>query len=210
MKSKMVRPLPEIYRSTKMKSVAKKNNNNSLGSINMKINSIKTIITLKTNMGDINIELFPEYAPKTVKNFIELALGQREWTDPKTNTKTNQPLYDGTIFHRVISGFMIQGGDPLGNGTGGPGYKFEDEFYPGLVFDKPYLVAMANAGPNTNGSQFFITVVETPWLDNKHTIFGEVKDPKSQEIVKMISEVKTDLKNNKPIQDIVINEVIKL
>ena len=117
--------------------------------------------------------LFPDHAPKTVRNFVELAEGTREWTDPRTR-KPGGKLYDGTIFHRVIPNFMIQGGDPLGHGTGGPGYKFADEFHPELHFDRPYLLAMANAGPGTNGSQFFITVVATPWLNRKHTIFGEV------------------------------------
>ena len=150
-----------------------------------------TRATLPTNKGDIVIELFPNHAPKTVRNFVELAAGMREWVNPNTGEKTNQPLYDGTVFHRVIKDFMIQGGDPLGTGTGGPGYKFADEFHPELVFDRPYLLAMANAGPGTNGSQFFITEAETPWLNRKHTIFGEVKDAKSQEIVMAISQVKT-------------------
>ena len=117
--------------------------------------------TLKTNQGDIVVKLFPDHAPKTVKNFTELALGAREWTDPKTGQKSTARLYDGTVFHRVIGGFMIQGGDPLGSGMGGPGYKFGDEFHPELQFDRPYLLAMANAGPGTNGSQFFITVGPT-------------------------------------------------
>jgi cyclophilin family peptidyl-prolyl cis-trans isomerase len=149
-----------------------------------------TTVTLKTNMGDIVIELFPNYAPRTVNNFIDLASRQ---------------FYDGTIFHRVIPGFMIQGGDPLGNGTGGPGYNFDDEFHPDVVFDKPYLLAMANSGPNTNGSQFFITVAETPWLNSKHTIFGEVKDPDSQKIVDAIAQVETN--DDKPIVDIKINSI---
>ena len=130
--------------------------------------------TLKTNHGDIEVRLLPNHAPKTVRNFVELAKGEREWTNPATGAKSTDKLYDGTVFHRVISGFMIQGGDPLGNGTGGPGYQFEDEFHPDLAFDKPYLLAMANAGPGTNGSQFFITVSPTAWLTRKHTIFGEV------------------------------------
>ena len=132
--------------------------------------------TLKTNHGDIEVRLLPNHAPKTVKNFVELAQGEREWTHPETGEKSTDKLYDGTVFHRVISGFMIQGGDPLGNGTGGPGYEFEDEFHPDLAFDKPYLLAMANAGPGTNGSQFFVTVSPTAWLNRKHTIFGEVTD----------------------------------
>ncbi len=130
--------------------------------------------TFKTTMGDIVVQLFPKDAPKTVENFVGLATGEKEWTDPRNGKKSNAKLYDGTIFHRVIPDFMIQGGDPLGQGTGGPGYKFEDEFKSGRSFKKPGLLAMANAGPNTNGSQFFITEVPTGWLDNKHTIFGEV------------------------------------
>ena len=162
--------------------------------------------TLHTNKGDIVIELFPNHAPKTVRNFVELAAGMREWVNPNTGEKTNQPLYDGTVFHRVIKDFMIQGGDPLGTGTGGPGYKFADEFHPELVFDRPYLLAMANAGPGTNGSQFFITVAQTPWLNRKHTIFCEVKDPKSQEIVMAISEVKTG-GADRPLEAVRINSV---
>ena len=123
--------------------------------------------TLKTNHGDIEVKLFPNHAPKTVANFIELAEGKREWADPRTGQKSSDRLYDGTIFHRVISGFMIQGGDPLGTGTGGPGYRFDDEFHPELQFDRPYLLAMANAGPGTNGSQFFITVGPTPHLNRQ-------------------------------------------
>ena len=142
--------------------------------------------TLHTSEGDIKIELFPNHAPKTVANFVELAKGEREWVDPISGEKTSKPLYDGTIFHRVIAGFMIQGGDPMGTGMGGPGYRFGDEFHPELNFDRPYLLAMANAGPGTNGSQFFITVAETGWLNRKHTIFGEVKDKTSQQIMDKI------------------------
>ena len=130
--------------------------------------------TFKTSVGDIVVRLLAEKAPKTVENFLGLAEGTREWTDPRSGQKQKQPLYDGTVFHRVIPDFMIQGGDPLGTGTGGPGYQFADEFHPELQFDRPYLLAMANAGPGTNGSQFFITEVPTPWLDKGHTIFGEV------------------------------------
>ena len=130
--------------------------------------------TLQTNQGRIVVRLFPDHAPKTVRNFVELAEGGRQWTDPRTGRATTSKLYDGTIFHRVIPDFMIQGGDPLGSGRGGPGYKFADEIHPDLRFDRPYLLAMANAGPGTNGSQFFITVAPTPWLNGKHTIFGEV------------------------------------
>ena len=129
---------------------------------------------ISTSLGQIEVKLFPNHAPKTVANFVELAEGTREWTHPGTGAKAATKLYDGTIFHRVISGFMIQGGDPLGKGIGGPGYRFEDEIHPELAFNKPYLLAMANSGPGTNGSQFFITVVPTPHLNRKHTIFGEV------------------------------------
>ena len=151
--------------------------------------------TLHTNHGDIRVELFPNHAPKTVKNFIGLSDGSQEWTDPKTGEKKSTPLYDGVIFHRIISGFMIQGGDPAGNGMGGPGYTFDDEIHPELTFAKPYLLAMANAGKQmgkgTNGSQFFVTVGETPWLNGKHTIFGEVADGASREVVDKIAAVPT-------------------
>ena len=146
-----------------------------------------TTATLHTTLGDIKIELFPNHAPKTVANFVELATGAREWTDPRNGETTTAKLYDGTIFHRVIDGFMIQGGDPLGRGTGGPGYRFADEFHPELQFDRPYLLAMANSGPGTNGSQFFITVVPTEWLNRKHSIFGEVTDAASREVVDKIA-----------------------
>ncbi|MES4886960.1 peptidylprolyl isomerase [Streptomyces sp. NPDC096012] len=164
--------------------------------------------TLKTNHGDIEVRLFPNHAPVTVRNFVELAQGEREWTHPGTGKKSTDRLYDGTIFHRVISGFMIQGGDPLGTGIGGPGYKFEDEFHPDLSFNKPYLLAMANAGPGTNGSQFFITVAPTAWLTRKHTIFGEVTDPASQKVVDAIAGVPTSGRNDRPAQDVVIESVV--
>ncbi|WEO97469.1 peptidylprolyl isomerase [Streptomyces sp. FXJ1.172] len=163
--------------------------------------------TLKTNKGDIVIRLFPDHAPKTVKNFVELAKGEREWVNPETGATTTDPLYDGTVFHRVIEGFMIQGGDPLGNGTGGPGYKFGDEIHPDLAFSKPYLMAMANAGPGTNGSQFFITVAPTTWLTGKHTIFGEVQDEKSQKVVDAIATTSTNPRTDRPDEDIVIESV---
>ncbi|MFI6878378.1 peptidylprolyl isomerase [Streptomyces sp. NPDC050400] len=163
--------------------------------------------TLKTNQGDIEVRLLPNHAPKTVKNFVELAKGEREWTNPETGEKSTAPLYDGTVFHRVISGFMIQGGDPLGNGTGGPGYQFEDEFHPDLAFTKPYLLAMANAGPGTNGSQFFITVSPTAWLTRKHTIFGEVVDEASQKIVNAIATAQTNPRTDRPVSDVVIESV---
>jgi peptidyl-prolyl cis-trans isomerase A (cyclophilin A) len=130
--------------------------------------------TFKTSAGDIVVKLLPEKAPKTVENFLGLVDGTKEWTDPNSNQKVNRPLYDGTLFHRVIPDFMIQGGDPLGTGYGGPGFRFADEIGPDNKFDKPGLLAMANAGPNTNGSQFFITEVPTPHLNRGHTIFGEV------------------------------------
>ena len=160
--------------------------------------------TLRTNQGDIVLRLFPDHAPKTVRNFVELSQGTREWTDPRTRQSSKEPLYDGTIFHRVISGFMIQGGDPLGTGTGGPGYKFGDEFHPDLTFNRPYLLAMANAGPGTNGSQFFITTVPTPWLTGKHTIFGVVVQ--GADIVDRISNVQTDSRD-RPANDVVIESV---
>ncbi|MBO0817369.1 MAG: peptidylprolyl isomerase [Actinobacteria bacterium] len=160
--------------------------------------------TLRTNQGDIVLRLFPDHAPKTVRNFVELAQGSREWTDPRTGRASKDKLYDGTIFHRVIPDFMIQGGDPLGTGTGGPGYKFADEFHPDLAFNRPYLLAMANAGPGTNGSQFFITTVPTPWLTAKHTIFGEVVAGSG--IVDKISHVRTDSRD-RPATDVVIESV---
>ncbi|MGY0485535.1 peptidylprolyl isomerase [Streptomyces sp. WG-D5] len=163
--------------------------------------------TLKTNLGDIEVRLLPNHTPKTVKNFVELAKGEREWTNPETGEKSATPLYDGTIFHRVIGGFMIQGGDPLGNGTGGPGYQFEDEFHPDLAFTKPYLLAMANAGPGTNGSQFFITVSPTAWLTRKHTIFGEVVDEASQKVVDAIAATQTNPRTDRPVNDVVIESV---
>ena len=160
--------------------------------------------TLRTNQGDIVLRLFPDHAPKTVRNFVELSQGTREWTDPRTRQSSKDRLYDGTIFHRVIPGFMIQGGDPLGTGTGGPGYKFGDEIHPDLSFNRPYLLAMANAGPGTNGSQFFITTVPTPWLTGKHTIFGEVVQ--GADIVDKISGVQTDSRD-RPANDVVIESV---
>jgi peptidyl-prolyl cis-trans isomerase A (cyclophilin A) len=166
----------------------------------------KKFATLHTSLGDIKIELFPLHAPKTVRNFVGLADGSQEWTDLKTGKKTNDPLYNGTIFHRVISGFMIQGGDPLGSGRGGPGYQFADEFHPESSFDRPYLLAMANAGPNTNGSQFFITVAATAWLTNKHTIFGECADQASRDVVDKIASVPTG-SQDKPATDVIINSI---
>ena len=161
--------------------------------------------TLKTSMGDIVIQLFEDKAPKTVANFIELATGVKEWTDPKTKEKVKRPLYNGTVFHRVIPGFMIQGGDPLGNGTGGPGYRFEDEFHPDLKHSKTGILSMANAGPNTNGSQFFITYKPTPWLDGRHSVFGEVV--KGQNVVDAIGNAPRDFRD-RPVKDIVLQEVV--
>ena len=160
--------------------------------------------TLTTTEGTVTVRLFPDHAPKTVRNFVELAEGGREWTNPVTRAKSKDKLYDGTIFHRVITGFMIQGGDPLGNGTGGPGYQFGDEIHPDLGFDRPYLLAMANAGPGTNGSQFFITVAPTQWLTGKHTIFGEVVQ--GQDVVDAIAQTETD-RGDRPIKDVVLESV---
>jgi peptidyl-prolyl cis-trans isomerase A (cyclophilin A) len=160
--------------------------------------------TLQTSHGAIKVRLFPDHAPKTVRNFTELAEGGRQWTEPQTGRPTTRPLYDGTIFHRVIPGFMIQGGDPKGNGTGGPGYTFADEFHPDLAFSRPYLLAMANAGPGTNGSQFFITTAPTPWLTGKHTIFGEVVEGSS--VVDQISNVQRDRRDS-PLTKVVLESV---
>jgi|LSQX01.2.fsa_nt_gb peptidyl-prolyl cis-trans isomerase A (cyclophilin A) len=158
----------------------------------------------ETNKGNITCLLYPEVAPKTVENFIGLAEGSKEWTDPVSKQKVKKPLYNGTIFHRVIPNFMIQGGDPLGRGFGGPGYTFGDEFSPKLKFDKPGRLAMANSGPNTNGSQFFITVVETSWLNNKHTIFGQVTE--GQKIVDGITKVKRN-QMDKPLEPVILKNV---
>lgn len=160
--------------------------------------------TFETSMGAIRVRLFPSEAPKTVENFVGLAKGTKEWLDPETGEKVKRPLYDGTIFHRVIPEFMIQGGDPRGNGTGGPGYTFEDEFQSGRRFDKPGLLAMANAGSNTNGSQFFITEIETPWLNNRHTIFGEVIE--GMEVVRAIANVDRG-PADRPKTDVVLEAV---
>ncbi|MCL2490006.1 MAG: peptidylprolyl isomerase [Propionibacteriaceae bacterium] len=161
--------------------------------------------TLHTNLGDIVLRLFDDEAPKTVANFVGLATGTKEFTN-ESGAKTTGPFYDGVIFHRVIPGFMIQGGDPTGTGRGGPGYQFGDEIFPGRGFDKPYILAMANAGPGTNGSQFFITVAATPGLNRKHTIFGEVDDEASAKVVDKIAAVKTG-RADRPMQDVVINSV---
>jgi len=162
--------------------------------------------TLHTNVGPIRLELFPNHAPKTVANFVGLAEGTQEYTDPRTHAQGSGPYYSGVIFHRVIPNFMIQGGDPTGTGRGGPGYTFADEFHPELAFNKPYLLAMANAGPGTNGSQFFITVGKTPHLNRKHTIFGEVVDPESQKVVDAIATTAVD-RNDRPTEPVVVESI---
>ena len=165
---------------------------------------------MHTNLGDIRLELFEDKAPITVTNFVELATGKRAWIDPATGEETQRPLYDGVTFHRVIKDFMIQGGDPLGNGTCGPGYTFDDEIDNSLTFADTYLLAMANAGTRmghgTNGSQFFITTVATPWLQGKHTIFGKVVDEDSRKVVDAIEAAPTDGRD-RPLQDVVINSI---
>jgi len=168
------------------------------------------VATMKTNLGNIKLKLYGNHAPKTVANFTGLASGTKEWTHPATDKVSTDPLYDGVIFHRIIKDFMLQGGDPLGQGIGGPGYQFDDEIHPELVFDRPYLLAMANAGKQagrgTNGSQFFITTVPTPWLQAKHSIFGEVADEESRKVVDAIEAVATDGRD-KPLTDVVITGI---
>ena len=161
-----------------------------------------TSAILHTNRGDIAIDLFPNHAPETVANFVGLAQGTKE----NSAKAPGEPFYDGLVFHRVIDGFMIQGGCPLGTGTGGPGYTFKDEPHPELTFDKPYLLAMANAGPGTNGSQFFITVAPTAWLNFKHTIFGEVADDESKKVVDAIATTRTGA-GDRPVEPVVIESV---
>lgn len=165
-----------------------------------------TQAVLHTSHGDIRITLFDDQAPKTVANFVGLATGDKEWTDPATGKPGSGPLYHDLLFHRVIAGFMIQGGCPLGTGTGGPGYRFADEFHPELQFDRPYLLAMANSGPNTNGSQFFITVGKTPHLNFRHTIFGEVADQAGRDLVDAIAKTATD-RRDRPTTDVVLSSV---
>lgn len=159
---------------------------------------------LETTQGNIKVQLFNTLAPKTVANFVELVEGKKEYTDPKTGKKTKGHFYDGLIFHRVIPDFMIQGGDPRGNGTGGPGYTFGDEFNVALKHDKPGMLSMANSGPGTNGSQFFITEKATPWLDNRHSIFGQVVG--GLDVVHKIANVPRD-GNDKPLQDVILKKV---
>jgi peptidyl-prolyl cis-trans isomerase A (cyclophilin A) len=161
--------------------------------------------TLKTNRGDIVLDLFADQAPTTVANFTGLATGTKEFRD-STGATTTGRFYDGLTFHRVIDGFMIQGGCPVGDGRGGPGYQFKDEFHPELQFDRKYLLAMANAGPGTNGSQFFITTAETPWLNNRHTIFGEVEDEASRAVVDKINATPTGA-GDRPKEPVVIDTV---
>lgn len=161
---------------------------------------------INTNHGKIVIDLFENQAPKTVRNFVELATGAKEYRDPRDGAVKKGNYYDGTIFHRIIDEFMIQGGDPTGTGRGGPGYQFGDEFHPELKFDRPYLLAMANAGPGTNGSQFFITTVKTPWLNMRHTIFGEVADDDSKKVVDELGKVATD-HADRPLEDVVIESI---
>jgi len=164
-----------------------------------------TTATFVTSMGSFTVELMPEHAPKTVQNFVDLATGGREWKDPRDGQTKSEPLYTGTIFHRVIPNFMVQGGDPTGTGTGGPGYRFEDECPPdGPSFDRPGLLAMANAGPGTNGCQFFVTVAPTAWLTGKHTIFGEVTE--GSEVFEAISKVPTGAMD-RPSLDVVLERV---
>jgi peptidyl-prolyl cis-trans isomerase A (cyclophilin A) len=168
------------------------------------------VATISTSLGDIRVNLLGNHAPKTVKNFVGLATGDIEWTDPATGQKTSRPLYDGVIFHRIIKDFMLQGGDPLGQGIGGPGYQFDDEIHPELTYAEPYILAMANAGKvggkGTNGSQFFITTVPTPWLQGNHTIFGIVADDESKRVVDAIEAVPTG-RNDKPVDDVVISTI---
>ncbi|MCX5905230.1 MAG: peptidylprolyl isomerase [Proteobacteria bacterium] len=161
-------------------------------------------VVFDTTMGKIVCKLFGDEAPKTVDNFIGLAEGTKEFIDPVTGKNMKRPFYDGLVFHRVIPKFMIQGGDPTGTGRGGPGYKFEDEFHHLLRFDKPGKLAMANSGPNTNGSQFFITTVPTPWLDGRHSIFGQVVE--GQEVLEKISNAEKDARD-RPLKDIVIKKL---
>jgi len=168
--------------------------------------SSTSVATLHTNLGDIRVNLFGNHAPKTVQNFTGLADGSMQYSRPNAQGTVSGPFYDGAIFHRIIDGFMIQGGDPTGTGRGGPGYEFGDEFHPELQFNRPYLLAMANAGPGTNGSQFFITLGPTPHLNRKHTIFGEVADDESRAVVDKIGSTPTGAMD-KPLDDVVIERI---
>ena len=166
---------------------------------------MSTLARFDTTEGAFTIRLFDQEVPNTVANFVGLAEGTKEWTDPRTGErKSGTPFYDGVIFHRVIDGFMIQGGDPLGKGVGGPGYKFADEFHPNLRHDRAGILSMANSGPNTNGSQFFITLGPTPHLDKRHSVFGEVIE--GLDVVKKIGKVRTG-SMDRPATDVVINKV---
>ena len=176
----------------------------------------RMIATIETTAGVVRIELMPNDAPATVKNFVGLATGEKEWTNPQTGEKSTEPFYNGLVFHRVIQGFMIQGGCPLGTGTGGPGYTFDDEIHPNNQFSEPYMLAMANAGKRrnpitgqpagTNGSQFFITVGATPHLNQGHTIFGKVADDESKAVVDAIATTPTDGRD-RPLEDVMITSV---
>ena len=157
-----------------------------------------------TSEGNFTVRLFDQEAPKTVENFVGLAEGTKQWTDPRTNQKVTKPYYDGVIFHRVIDGFMVQSGDPLGQGIGGPGYNFNDEFHPKLRHNKAGMLSMANRGPNTNGGQFFITLGATPHLDDRHSIFGEVTE--GMEVVRKIGSTRTGAQD-RPVKDIVIQTI---
>jgi len=169
---------------------------------------VKVSATLHTSLGDIRITLFPDQAPKTVANFVGLAEGTKQYSQPNAKGESTGPFYDGVIFHRVIDGFMIQTGDPTGTGRGGPGYDFEDEFHPELQFNRPYLLGMANPGiRNRNGSQFFVTVAPTTWLNFKHTIFGEVADQESRNVIDTIAHVPVAPPNDKPVEDIVLERI---
>jgi peptidyl-prolyl cis-trans isomerase A (cyclophilin A) len=159
-----------------------------------------------TSDGKFTVKLFDAEAPNTVANFVGLAEGSKEWTDPRTGQKGKKPYYNGTVFHRVIDGFMIQGGDPLGQGTGGPGYKFADEFHPTLRHTGAGTLSMANSGPNTNGGQFFITLAATPWLDNRHSVFGEVVE--GMEVVKKIGSTPTSKPGDRPLKPITLESVV--
>lgn len=202
-----INPAPTPSPTTKAKKVTKKVVKKDTKKESCALKKGQSVnATIVTNKGTFKVKLFPDKAPIAVENFVCLAEGKKEWTDPKTKNKMiDKPLYDGTIFHRVKPNFMIQGGDPLGTGTGGPGYQFADEFDPTLQFDKPGLLAMANAGPGTNGSQFFITVAKTPWLNNHHTIFGEVTS--GYEVVEEISKVAPVPGGTRPLEDVVIKSI---